>query len=81
MDTADSLTCYEEVLNVGCFTVYVDVKTAVLVVECGVNEDRLFSDVDAVLTEHSHHSGDSLFDCTFTADSLDHGSVEPYCET
>ena len=79
MDTADNFTGCIEVFN-ACHAVGCDVKTAVLVVESGVNKNRLFPDVDAVLAEHSHHSRNSCFDCAFSALQLNHRSVKPYSD-
>ena len=76
VDTADCLTCNEEVLNIG-HSVLADLDTAVLVVECGVDKDRLLTHIDAVLEVHTHHSGDSLLDSSLSVEKLYHRRVEP----
>ena len=43
-----------------------------------INENRLFSYVDTVASEHTHHRRDSAFDCTFAAYLFDHRRVKPY---
>ena len=43
-----------------------------------VNQDRLFSHIDAILHEHTEHSRDSLLNGAFSVDQLDHWSIQPY---
>ena len=78
VDTACCLTCYEEVRDSLCEAVAVDLNTAVLVVECRIDEDRNLSHIDAVVHVHTEHGRDSLLDCSLTAEDLDHRCVEPY---
>ena len=77
MYAAHRFACYEQVAD-GGFTVAVDVDTAVLVVKRGVNENRLFPDVDAVFCEHAQHCRDSLLYRTFAAQQLNHRRIQPH---
>ena len=61
VDAAYDLTGGVQILHIG-LAVIGDLKSAVLVMECGVDQDRLLANVDAVLAEHTHHGGDPLFD-------------------
>ena len=77
MDSSDSFARNIKVFDIR-HTVIGDFYTAVLVMERRINKDRLFSDVDAVFAEHSHHCRYSLFDCAFSAFHFYHRSIKPY---
>ena len=79
MNTSDSLAGNKQVFNVCCHAVNIYVKTAVLIVQCRVNQNRLFSYVYSVACKHTHHSRDTFFNSTLAADCLNHRSVEPNC--
>ena len=77
VNTACDLACCEEVLDT-CLAVRVDLDTAVLIVQCRIDKDRLLCDIDAALLEHTVHSRDSLLDCALAVLDLDDRSVKPY---
>ena len=43
-----------------------------------VDEDRLGADVDAVLSKHTHHCGNPLFDRSLAALEFDHRRIQPH---
>ena len=79
MDAPNGFTGHKEVLHTG-HVVGGDVQAAVLVVEGGVDQDGLLSDVDAVFAEHPQHGGDALFDGALAVFQLDHRGVQPHAD-
>ena len=61
VNAAYDLTGGVEIFNVG-LAVIGDFQSAFLVVQGGLNQNGLFTNVDTVLTKHTHHGGDPLFD-------------------
>src|SRR5699024_5011096 len=78
MNTADSLSCYKQVVDYFCKSVSADLKSAVLVVQCRIYKDRKFSHIDVVFHIHTKHRRNAFLDRSRSADLLDHRSVEPY---
>ena len=78
MDTADSLSCYKQVVNYFCESVSADLKSAVLIVQCRIYKDRKFSHIDVVFHVHTEHRRDPFLDRSRSADLLDHRCIEPY---
>ena len=76
VDAAYDLTGGVQIFDIG-LAVVGDLKTAILVMECGVDQDRLLANVDAVLAEHTHHGGDPLFDSACAMLQFDHGGIQP----
>ena len=77
MDTAHDLARGEQVLHIR-LAVRCNVQTAVLIVERGIDQDRLRADIDAVLCKHAHHRWNSLFDRSLAALEFDHRRIQPH---
>ena len=45
--------------------------------QCGVNQNRLFSHIDIILEIHSEHCGNTLFNCSIAVEQLDHRRIKP----
>jgi len=78
MNTADSLSCYKQVVDYFCKSVSADLKSAVLVVQCRVYKNRKFSHIDIIFHVHTEHRRDPFLDRSRSADHLDHRSIKPY---
>ena len=76
VNTAYRFACHEQVFNRG-FAVAVDIYTAVLIVQRGIDEDRFFADIDSVLIEHTEHCGNTFHNSALAADLFDHRRIQP----
>lgn len=77
MDAAHHLTGCKQIFNVR-LAVGGDFYAAVLIVQGGIDQNRLLADVDAVLGKHPHHGGDALFNGPFAIFQLDHRRIQPH---
>ena len=77
MDSAYSLARNIEIFHICGHAVYIDIETAVLIMERGINKYRLLADIYAVACKHTHHRGDSAFYRALAADSFYHRRIEP----
>ena len=76
MDTADCFACDKQVLDLRT-GLFVDQDTAVLVMQCRVDEDWFFAQVNAELRVHAQHAWQSLLDRACAVEYFDHWCIEP----
>ena len=77
MDAAHSLACHQKIRDHLGKAVSADLQAAVLIVERRINQNRLFSHVDAIIQEHPQHSRDPFFDGSLSMEHLDQRRIQP----
>ena len=78
MNTACGLSCRQEVWNRLGEAFSVNLKTAVLVMQRRIDQDRNLSHINPIVHIHTEHCRDSLLNGSLSANQLNHRCIKPY---
>ena len=78
MYSAYGLAGYKQVAHRSGLAVGAYIYAAVLIMQRRIDQNRFFSYINTVFTEHPQHGGNTLFDGAFAAKQFYHRGIQPY---